>query len=179
MSAICPSPLPEESLLDSYRLAGAYTDCYLAILPQRISQAEFVEAFYSSWLFKVERRILALILSKASSDEEATKLAKGETRDFSAWRVENRDDNQLLLCDCLGHTRSWLMCVSGGAAGSPVTYLYFGSAVLPRGGLPSGRKTFGPAFHLLGGFHRLYSRALLRQAASRLKRRGRANVSFS
>jgi hypothetical protein len=179
MSAICSTPLPEKSLLNSYRLAGAYTDCYLAVLPQRVSQVEFVEAFYTNWLFKAERLILALILSKASSDEEAKKLAKGETHDFSAWRAESRSENQLLLCDFLGRTRSWLMCVGDGANEQAMTYLYFGSAVRPRVDPASGRKTFGPAFHLLAGFHRLYSRALLRQAASRLIRLGSANGGLS
>ncbi len=168
MPAICPTPLPEDSLLDSYRRAGAYTDCYLARSPRHVSQAEFVEAFYTGTLFKAERLILALILSKPSSDEQVKRLATGEASAFSAWRVESRRENQLLLCDVLGHTRSWLMSVRGDADGVPVTHLYFGSAVIPRADYASGGRKFGLAFHLLSGFHRLYARALLRRAAARL-----------
>lgn len=113
MPAVAPYPLPEDSLLDRYRRAGAYTDCYRASLTRRVSLAEFVEAFYTGRLFKIERLILAVILSKASSDEQAKQLAKAETEHFSAWRVESRTDNQLLLCDVFGHTRSWLMCAGG------------------------------------------------------------------
>ena len=169
MTAIAPSPLPEDSLLARYRLAGAYTDCYRANVPLRVSQAAFVEAFYTGWLFRTERLILASVLSKASTDAQAAQLARGETDHFSAWRVESRTDTQLLLCDSWGHTRSWLMSVAG-ADGPAQTQLYFGSAVIPRRDPVSGRQTFGAAFHLLGGFHRLYSRALLRQAVSRLAR---------
>lgn len=170
MVAIQASPLPEESLMTRYRLAGAYTDCYRASLPQRVSPAEFVEAFCTGWLFKVERLILAVFLSKSSSDQQAKHLAEAKTEHFAAWRVEGRTSNQLLLV--FGNTRSWLMCAEG-AEGSAETHFYFGSAVVPRLDLASGRQRFGVAFHLLGGLHRLYSRALLRQALSRLTRRAR------
>jgi hypothetical protein len=54
------------------------------------------------------------------------------------------------------------------------TRLYFGSAVVPERNAKTGRVSFGFGFHALLGFHRLYSRALLRSAVSRLKnsRRG-------
>lgn len=175
MPAVAPFPLPEDSLLDRYRRAGAYTDCYRASLMRPVSLAEFVEAFYTGRLFTIERLILAVILSKVSSDEQAKQLANAETEHFSAWRVESRTDNQLLLCDVFGHTRSWLMC-AGGSAGAAETHVYFGSAVIPRLDPDSGRPSFGLAFHLLGSFHRLYSRALLWQALSGL-RSGEANPS--
>jgi hypothetical protein len=76
-----------------------------------------------------------------------------------------------LLCDFLGRTRSWLM--SGAGDGDSSTRLYFGSAVVPNGVDESGKKHFGFGFHALMGFHKLYSRALLRSAASRLKRNQR------
>jgi hypothetical protein len=51
---------------------------------------------------------------------------------------------------------------------SSTTRLYFGSAVVPKVDRASGRASFGIAFHMLSGFHRIYSRALLRSARSRL-----------
>ena len=48
------------------------------------------------------------------------------------------------------------------------THLYFGSAVVPKTNAKTGTREMGFAFHALLGFHRAYSRALLRAARSRL-----------
>ena len=48
------------------------------------------------------------------------------------------------------------------------TRLYFGSAVVPELDAKTGQSSYGFGFHALLGFHRLYSRALLRSAVSRL-----------
>jgi hypothetical protein len=76
----------------------------------------------------------------------------------------NQDD-QLLLCDFQGRTRSWLMSAPDSTGPSPATTLNFGSAVVPQ--KPHG--PMGPAFRALLGFHHLYSRALLRSAVMRLR----------
>jgi len=60
------------------------------------------------------------------------------------------------------------VATSPGVAG---TRLYFGSAVVPRRSARSGREGLGPLFSSLLGFHKLYSRLLLRAARSRLARR--------
>ena len=65
-------------------------------------------------------------------------------------------------------TRSWLMVA---AAGENATRLYFGSAVVPVVDRKSGKSTMSFTFRALIGFHKLYSRALLRAAASRLDSR--------
>jgi len=162
--------LPEEALLQSYEQQGAYADCYFMDVPGRISQSEYVEAFYTSSLFKVERGVLAIVAAKPANDMQARELADGEVDTFSAWRVEGRTENQLLLCDMLGRTRSWLMSVETEGDTGAETRLYFGSAVVPKKTLPSGEKSFGFGFHALSGFHRLYSRALMRSALSRLSK---------
>ena len=57
------------------------------------------------------------------------------------------------------------------AAGGPArTRLYFGSAVVPVANAGSGEDSIGFAFRALLGFHKLYSRVLLRSAAARLAR---------
>jgi hypothetical protein len=158
--------LPKGALLEKYRLDGAYTDCYFVDLPKLVRHAEYVEAFYTTAVFKIERQILALVARRPSSDCEARLLARGEVDRFAAWTVEARTQNQLLLCDFLGRTRSWLMSV--GLDGGDATRLYFGSAVVPKRNPTTGQVSFGAAFYALGGFHRAYSRVLLGSACSRI-----------
>lgn len=170
MSAIQTCELPQDALLNKYKQEGAYTDCYFVELPSTVTHAEYVEAFYTSTVFKVERTILSLLVSKPSSDRQAKQLANDEVKTFSAWRVEGRTANQLLLCDFLGQTRSWLMCVANESGNAGSTRLYFGTAVVPKVNSATGKVSFGFAFHALLGFHKFYSRALLRSALSRLAR---------
>ena len=130
MCSILPRPLPDTSLLSRYRLLqGAYTDCYAIEIAGRVSQAEFVEAFYTTWVFKLERTILKWAVAKPSTDAQAALLAQGGLDAFSAWTVEDRSQNQLLLCDLHGRTRSWLMAVPAESGNG--TQLNFGSAVVP------------------------------------------------
>jgi hypothetical protein len=51
------------------------------------------------------------------------------------------------------------------------TSLYFGSAVVPVRSPKTGRTRLGPVFSALLGFHKLYSRVLLRAARRRLYRK--------
>lgn len=163
--------LPAAALLGIYARAGAYTDCYATAVPASISLADYVEAFYTSRLFKVERFLLSLLMNTPADDGAAGKLARGEAEYFSAWVVEGRGPDQILLRDVVGRTRSWLM-VMPEAGPSPCTRLCFGSAVIPKSVAPDGGPDFGFAFHVLSGFHRWYSRALLRSAFAALQRRG-------
>jgi hypothetical protein len=161
--------LPGNALLDKYAQGGAYTDCYAAEIAKSVSHAAYVEAFYTTKVFKLERLLLAWFASKPSSDAQARQLAAGELDSFAAWNVEARSVNQLLMSDFNGRTRSWLMVapILGGSAAA--TRLYFGSAVVPIVGKASGQARMGFAFRALLGFHKLYSRVLLRAACSRLE----------
>jgi hypothetical protein len=166
MAGVRPMPLPDGALLCAYRDRGAYTDCYALDVEGTISQAEYIGAFYTSPLFKVERFILKWLVSKASTDAEAYALAADETTRFAAWTVEARSGDQIVMCDFQSRTRSWLMILplSGGAQ----TRLYFGTAVAPL--RPNGKKdsAFGFGFRLLLPIHQLYARALLRAAARQI-----------
>jgi len=168
MPAISTGQLPSDALLQSYAQDGSYTDCYHMDLPGAVAIDAYIVAFYTSSLFKIERRILALLARKPASDADAKALALGQTARFSAWSVEQRADNQLLLRDFLGRTRSWLMVEPTGHVDALSTRLYFGSAVVPKSTSASGERSFGFAFHALSGFHRLYTRALMRSAQSKL-----------
>lgn len=171
MSTIHACALPDAALLVRYRDAGAYTDCYAIELAGAFSHAEYVEAFYTTALFKVERALLRSFAGKTSTDSEVRELATGRRDSFAAWMVEARSVDQLLLSDFRAQTRSWLMTAPGADASKHGTRLYFGSAVVPITDRKSGNSTMSFAFRALIGFHKLYSRGLLRAAASRLDSR--------
>jgi hypothetical protein len=170
--SIHPRELPPDALLAEYRESGAYADCYAVDVSLPVSQAAYVEAFYTSAVFKVERQLLAWFVARPSTDAQARELASGQRVSFAAWTVEGRDAHQLLLCDFQGRTRSWLMSAPVEVNGSPGTRLYFGSAVVPVRDRRTGQTAMGWPFRALLGFHKLYSRVLMRAALSRLARPG-------
>lgn len=173
MATTHPSPndasLPEGALLQPYRDRGAFTDCHALDLPRSVSHAAFVEAFFTTPIFGIERRLLAVFAGRPSTPEGARVLASGaaDDRPFAAWSVEARADRQLLLKDFTGRTRTWLMTAPTPDGG---TRLYLGSAVLPAGTGADGRPRMGAAFRVLLGFHIAYSKALLAAARRRLMR---------
>lgn len=160
-----PYPLPPQALLNRYREGGrGYTDCFVTEVDLTVTHAAFVEAFYTTAVFKLERFVLRWAVKRPSTDAQARELARGTRETFAAWHVEARAADQLLLCDLNGSTRSWLM-VQRRAVG---TQLLFGSAVVARVDPRTGRARLGLVFRLLLGFHKLYSRILLAAARSRV-----------
>ncbi|WP_298934029.1 hypothetical protein [uncultured Ramlibacter sp.] len=162
-----PCELPASALLRRYSESGAYADCYAAELPGAISRPMYVEAFYTTWLFKLERAILRWAVRRPSTDIQARQLAQGTLQSFAAWRVEGQDATQILLGDFSGRTKSWLMVATIGGEG---TRLYFGSAVVPVARTSDGKRSMGWVFHALLGFHRLYARLLLHAACARVRK---------
>jgi hypothetical protein len=158
------SELPAEALLQRHRASGAYTDCYSTDVAHAVSHADYVQAFYTSAVFKLERLVLHVFAARGSTDAQAAALARGEADRFAAWTVEGRAPNQLLLCDFTRRTRSWLMVMPLETG----TRLYFGSAVVPVHNPRTGASRLGFGFSALLGFHKLYSRVLLSAARSRL-----------
>jgi len=156
--------LPAQALLMGYCKRGGYTDCFVIETDARVSLARYVEAFYTSWLFRLERLVLTLA-ARPSSDLQAVELAAGRGSVFAAWDVEARAVDQLLMRDITGRTRSWFMVVP--AAGG--TRLYFGSAVTATRHSKTGPAAVGAAYRALFGLHELYSRALLATARRRLQ----------
>jgi len=162
--------LPAQALHAKYRTGGAYVDCYTTVVRGAISHVQFVEAFYTTLLFKLERLILFVVLGRGSTDEQAHGLAIGELSAFAAWTVEGRAENQLLMCDFMGHTRSWLVVALEDWDGDIVTRLYFGSVVVPGVNKETGVRELSNGFKVLLPFHKLYSRALLAAAKFRIKK---------
>ncbi|ROH92164.1 hypothetical protein ED208_05150 [Stagnimonas aquatica] len=157
-------------MLCRYASDGGYADCYAVEVDGAVSLPQYLRAFYTGRLFRLERLILRLAVNRPSSDAQLLQLAAGATNSFAAWTVEARDHRQLLLSDYLGRTRSWLMVLPLAGAPVPHTRLYFGSAVVPLRTAADGVPRMGWLFHALLGFHRLYSRLLLRGALARLHR---------
>ena len=164
MSIVKPVELPEPSLLRELKGSGSHTDCYTTTIPIAITQARFIEAFYTTPLFKAERFILRLLASKASTDQDASDLAYGKRDSFAVWRVAERRPEQLLLTDQTGRTRSWLMVVPG----QTTTQLFFGSALMGRRNPTTGQQQFTFVFRALLAMHNFYSRHLLQAAAKRI-----------
>jgi hypothetical protein len=162
--------LAEDALLKTYRggkhpeLWGAYGDCFSATVERRVSLAEWVVAFYTGRVFRIERAILRRLAGSPSTDEDARQLAAGLRDSFAMWQVAERTETQLLMGDRYGRTRSWFRVTAQRPGG---TLLQFGSAVAAtrRADRSLG---MGVRFKLLLGFHRWYSKILLRSAVRNL-----------
>lgn len=167
MENVRPQALPAHSLLNPYA-ANGYADCFVADLAGSVTHAQYVEAFYTSWLFKLERFVLRWWVAKPSTDEEARALAQGRRDEFAAWSVEARAPEQLLVRDYQGKTCSWLMAEAGFENNAPITRLYFGTGIVPRVNRHTGQRRLTFFFRALMPFHKVYARSLLSAARSRL-----------
>lgn len=144
-----PEPLPPEALLQRHTNdPDNYTDCFVKEVLGTVTLADFLAAFYTTPLFRLEHLILRVALRKRCINSDPRDLTNGQSTAFAAWTIEDRDKDQILLCDLLGGTHSWFMV----AATEHGTRLYFGSAVTPATGI---------FVRLLMPFHKVYARALL------------------
>jgi hypothetical protein len=150
----------KNTFLEKYLIDGNYVDCYSTTIDKQISFTEFIFAFYTTWLFKVEAFILKYTVRKPSSDIEAKKLSNAEIDKFAAWTVENRNEKELLMCDFVSRTRSCFMVEQL----EDKTKLYFGSAVVPK----KRGAGLGFIFIILLGFHQVYSILLLYFAKNKI-----------
>lgn len=169
MFSIEKCAVPVNTLLATFSKDGTCTDCYVAEIPGRILLAEFVIAFYTTFLFRLERFILKFVVAKPSVDSQARQLVNGDIEKFAAWQVEARSENEILMCDFQGRTRSWLMAAPIGTVNDARTRLYFGSAVVPVRDAKTGQPSLGFGFQAFVGFHKIYSVLLLYSAKSRIK----------
>jgi len=173
MPKVIASELPSHALSTSYKEQGAFVDCYYIDITKDISLDKYIQAFYTTAIFKLERSLLSLATFKCTKDDEAIELSLEKSDSYSIWTVEGRQSNQIMLRDFTGNTRSWLMVEKSSGSdsnrdGGISTRLYFGSVVVPKGVTESGQGSFGVLFHLFGKFHQLYSKALINAAYRRL-----------
>ena len=111
-------------IAEQAELTGYYTDCYGIELGHAITLPEFINAFYTTPLFRLERLILALTPKGRMKDADVTALSSGESDNMSVWKVEGRRDSEILLS--AGRTKSWLMVVPSPNG----SLLFFGSVVV-------------------------------------------------
>jgi hypothetical protein len=172
MPTILQKPVPEDALLRTYRGGqhperwDGYGDCFVVPIDRAVSLAEFVFAFYTTPLFRIERLILRVLARAPSSDGEARQLAAGSRDSFAVWQLSERTATQLLMGDRYGRTRSWFRVTQQEPSG---TLLQFGSAVAARR-RANESEGMSARFNLLLGFHRFYSRMLLCSTRRRLQR---------
>lgn len=175
MFSITQDAVPEDALLCTYRGGlrperwGGSGDCFSVSVDRVTPLAEFVFAFYTSPVFRIERLILRLLAGAPSTDAELRWLAEGSATSFAIWRVGERTATQLLMCDRYERTRSWFGVVP---LKDGRTLLQFGSAVASGSDHRSGAAR-GNLFRLLLRFHVMYSQVLL-HAAKRGVMRNRA-----
>ena len=169
MFSIAREAVPQDALLNTFRGGarperwGRYGDCFSVTVDRVVNLADFVFAFYTSPLFRIERWMLRALVGAPSSDAAARALAEGSAASFAVWYVGDRTATQLLMCDRYERTRSWFRVVPRDGAR---TLLQFGSAVAAASG--AGRRIGG--FRLLLGFHLAYSQLLLHAAKVALVR---------
>jgi hypothetical protein len=154
-------PLPAHAILRTRDVKDGFVDCFFIDVNAQISHAQFVAAFYTSWLFKLERFILRWVVAKPSTDAQAQQLAAGERTQFAAWTLEARTENQLLMRDYQGATCSWLMSEVVAASNPTRTRLYFGSAIAPAPSPSAQARRNGTFFRGVLWLHTQYSKALL------------------
>jgi len=170
MLSVEKCPVAANTMLEKYSIHGAYVDCYSTQVSGQVSFSEFILAFYTTPLFRLERLVLKLAVSKPSTDIQVRQLADGTSKEFAAWHVEDRSENEMLLSDFGGRTRSWLMTIPINTVRNPQTRLYFGSAVVPIQNAETGELSLGFGFQFLLEFHQIYSILLLYSARSNIKR---------
>ena len=172
--------VPSDSLLKTYRGGarlehwGLQGDCFSVVVDAPVTLSDFVVAFYTSPVFRLERLILRILAGAPSMDSDVRSVADGSGTLFAIWRVGERTATQLLMCDRYERTRSWFQVVP--LEGGDATELRFGSAVSSSRNRETGTLSTGRWFRWLAGFHVLYSRLLLSAARRRvMKRRKRSS----
>ena len=116
-----------------------------------------MEAFYSGRVSKPAGFLLAVLMSKPSTELQARQLAERELNECAAWQLKARADDPLLLCTIDGRTRSWLMPSVAPESGG--TRLYFDSVVVPVRNASMGKSAMDVAFKTVRGCHKRYTRA--------------------
>lgn len=144
--------------------ANNYCDCFSSTIDCAVDLEQFVYAFYTTRVFRLERKILALTLKLPATNEQAKLLASGESDNYSFWTVEKRRPSELLLLTNNRHTGSWFMVRDDMEASQSRTELLFGSVVF------LGSQKTNLLFSIVLVFHKVYSRILLASAARRTVR---------
>ncbi len=162
MTYVRKADIPAAALVNSYSgKPETRVDSYEIDVPNRVSLEAFIGSFYRGRLFRIERWIIQTLTGHASSDAQIEALLCGKAEKFSAWTLEVRRRDQMIMCDYQSRTCSWFMVEprNGG------TCLRFGSVIKPTDYAGRSEWLSKPVIVLLLPLHGLYSRLLLSQAA--------------
>ncbi|MBT8098177.1 MAG: hypothetical protein KJO82_00435, partial [Gammaproteobacteria bacterium] len=88
-ASIAETPLPDNALLQRYVRSGDYTDCFSTRVDTVVSLPQYINAFYTTGIFKTERVILKWLVSRPSTDEDVRQLADASCDTFAAWSVQD------------------------------------------------------------------------------------------
>lgn len=169
MLSVKIGPIPSNGLLNKYAdRPGCHTDCFYVDVYEAIELPDYILAFFETPVFRLERKMLGIIAASPSTKNEVADLASGSGVALAIWKVEARDDTQLIMAVGKGPVRTWLMSLPIQGR-SDATRLYFGSAVLPTEVNRTGEPIMGKMFSVFLGFHNLYSRILLWSAKRQIK----------
>ena len=103
MRGIAQQPVADDALLKTYRGGGhperwgRYGDCFSVHVDGSVTLSQFVFAFYTSPVFKIERWILRALVGAPSTDEQARAVAEGRGDTFAVWTAGARTPTQLLM----------------------------------------------------------------------------------
>jgi hypothetical protein len=175
--SVTKSSPPPDSLLtkrvkESTLLVEA--DCYSLEIDGKVSLEEFVEAFFTSQVFQVERMVLPV----ASTDEQARQFARGTTADFATWRAVGRTEGEFLTIWGDGSPETteipksgtqgatWFRVEPAGTADAPRTRISLGSSIV---GTPNPLTSF--VMGIATPLHGVYSQTLVQCAADNLQSR--------
>lgn len=162
---------PDAALIREYaRLPGGYVDCFYADVGGRVTLSDYIEAFFSTPVFRAERLMLNLTANGRSNRQSASELASGSSDKMAIWTTQARDDAQILMIAGNGPVFTWLM-VEEAQTDAFSSRLYFGSAVLPTATGKDGTPKMAAGFRVFLGLHIFYSRLLLWWAARDLDRK--------
>ncbi len=163
--------IPPQSAFARYlEVPGAYADCYAIKVKGAAKLEGYTNAFFSTWLFRLELLVLRLFGSSNVTEQDRENLARGASDQFGLWRVETRDQDEMVLSVGDGPIRTWLR-VQPDRDDPSATLLVFGSAVLPRHQNRDGTQRLDRITQALTPIHQAYSILLLRAAAQRWARR--------
>lgn len=98
MPQITSTALPDTAFPARYEAQpDTQTDCYHARVAKHVPLEPFINAFFNFWLFWIERLILKLTLKKPATDHDSANLANGPSNTMAVLRIEQRDNNRILL----------------------------------------------------------------------------------
>ena len=67
--SVCAVAVPSDALLQRYvAQAGTYSDCFEVLHPMEVDLSDFIAAFYTTWLFRMERAVLTLSVRRWIKD---------------------------------------------------------------------------------------------------------------